>query len=109
MGRAGDELRPFECEAPAPEQNQATILLPNMNIFRNILKDMNPEEDSFISTLVFVIKILHFALHFLYNFCINPKTVFTEGHFWTKHNLHVTESDKGPESRSKVPTWGQER
>lgn len=50
MGRAGNELRPFEFEAPAPEQNQATILLPNMNIFRNILMEMNPQEDSLIFT-----------------------------------------------------------
>lgn len=49
--------------------------------------------------------------HFLYNFSINPKTAFTEGHLWTEQNRTLPYPTKlqGSENLSKVPSWGQER
>lgn len=71
-------------------------------LFRNILMEMNPEKRSLIPTLlpsnVCDLKILRFTWPFLHNFCINPKTAFTEGCFWTEHNFHFTKSDKAPKA-----------
>lgn len=44
------------------------------------------------------LKILHFTWLLLHNFCVNPKTAFPEGHFWTEHNFHFTESNRAPKA-----------
>lgn len=102
MGRGGLnsdhsslKLRPLRKTKPPSWHQRRTSL--EMSLWRWTQKK-EAWSQNHSSSNVCDLKILHFTWPFLHNFCINPKTAFTEGCFWKEHNFHFTKSDKAPKA-----------